>query len=549
MRELTAPPPVHRGIQTRVGVLVLAAALAPMTLLGWASVASLEGMRDALLREREALARSTAQQVEHGLREMLEALAAVPAGPDASAWIRGAQHDALRAAQLRSRLLSGAFLLDDRGAVLAEGRSPAPDLRESLSGCAAVRETIRAGVPRIVSPSGDLAARWRYAVVPLRAGTGETGLAAVGAIDVRSSDWSALLPSVTAGRGARSQLLDERGAVVAGTPIESAGRTDVVVSSSLTVLPWTVALTQPRSEMFATVADLQRRWLTIAPALAGLAVVFAWGVARSVKRPIAQLEAGAARIAAGDLLHPLPPLGEDEIGRLGRSFEAMRLALARDETRRRLLRKVISAQEEERKRIARELHDETCQTITALKMKLDLAAAGNGDAREERIADARGMATRSLDELHRIIFDLRPSILDDLGLLPAIRWMAQRNLSPHAIRLRCEFEELPLKLPFELEIAVFRAVQEAINNVVRHAGAESVLVQIAASRDTLEIDVEDDGSGFDPAEVGGPSATGRGLGILGMKERMELIGGTAEVSSSPGGGTHVSLRVPLPTEA
>jgi signal transduction histidine kinase len=254
---------------------------------------------------------------------------------------------------------------------------------------------------------------------------------------------------------------------------------------------------------------------------------------------LAALSEATSRIAAGDLTRPLPALGNDEIGSLGRSFEAMRLALAKDETRRLLLRKVITAQEEERKRIARELHDETCQTITALKMKLD--AAG--------MEDAQAMATRSLGELHRIIYALRPSILDDLGLLPAIRWMAQNVLSPRGVKVRCEFEELASRLPFELEIAVFRAVQEAINNVARHAEAETVLLEVAVNRNVLEIDIEDDGCGFDLLEVGGPSTSGRGLGILGMHERMELIGGASTVTSSRGSGTRVSLRVPLPAES
>jgi signal transduction histidine kinase len=343
---------------------------------------------------------------------------------------------------------------------------------------------------------------------------------------------------VALGRSARLQLIDEHGMVLAGEATPADGGEDVVVSSRLTVLPWRLVLSQPAAEIFAPVRALQRRLLVLAPTLAAVAALFAWGVARSVKRPLAQLETAAARIAAGDLTHPLPSMGDDEIGRLGRSFEAMRVALARDETRKRLLRKVISAQEEERKRIARELHDETCQTITALKMKLDLA--GN--------AEAQAMASRSLDELHRIIYDLRPSILDDLGLLAAIRWMAQRNLGPNGVQVRCEFEELTAHLPPDAEIAVFRAVQEAVSNVVRHAKAEKVLIEIAEERGILTIDVEDDGEGFDPAEVGGPQATGRGLGILGLHERMELIGGTAKVTSSPGAGTRVSLRVPMTSE-
>jgi signal transduction histidine kinase len=219
----------------------------------------------------------------------------------------------------------------------------------------------------------------------------------------------------------------------------------------------------------------------------------------------------------------------------------------RDELRGRLLRKVISAQEDERKRIARELHDETCQTIAALALRLD--AAKSGPTPEEnlaRIDEAMAMATRSLDELHRIIFDLRPSILDDLGLLPAIRWIAQRHLAPNGIQVRCEFDGMALKLPPETEIAVFRAVQEAFSNIVRHARADTVLVEASEAAGILEIAIEDDGMGFDVGAVGGPSASGRGLGLLGIRERLELIGGTATVDSSPGSGTRVVLRIPVP---
>jgi signal transduction histidine kinase len=359
--------------------------------------------------------------------------------------------------------------------------------------------------------------------------------AAVGLIDTGTASWAALVPSLDAGDSARMQLVDEKGRVLSGRPGPPT-RDDVAVEAHLTVLPWRLVLTQPEREVFAPVKELQRKLVILTPALAAVAGLFAWGVARSVKRPLVQLEAAAARIASGDLLHPVPPLGEDEIGRLGRSFEAMRTALARDEVRRKLLGKVIGAQEEERKRLARELHDETCQTITALKMSV----AG--------LPDAQAMADRSLDELHRIIHDLRPSVLDDLGLLAAIRWVAQRNLEPHGIQVRCEFDDLPPHLPAEIEIAVFRAVQEAVSNVARHAAADRVLIEFLASDHVLEVAVEDDGRGFVPADVAEGPGSGRGLGILGMRERMELIGGTTSVTSSPGAGTRVALRVPIPTE-
>jgi signal transduction histidine kinase len=538
MRDVAAAAPARRGIQTRLAVLVLVAALAPMVLLGWSSLTSLGMMRDALLREREALVASASHQVEHGARVMLEALAAVPAGPDGSTSIRAAQHDALWQAQLRSRLLVGAMVVDGEGNVLASGSDPDPATRAEIAVCDDVREAIRTGKPAVCRPAGGAKGLRRFAVVPLRGPTGRITVAAVGVLDLSDPAWAALVQPMPLAGSARLQLLDERGDVIAGCKAQGSAASDVVVSDRLTVLPWTLVLAQPAREMFAAVKALERRWLVMAPSLAGLAAVFAWGVSRSVKRPLAALSEATARIAAGDLTRPLPALGPDEIGSLGRSFEAMRLALAKDETRRLLLRKVITAQEEERKRIARELHDETCQTITALKMKLD--AAG--------MEDAQAMATRSLDELHRIIYDLRPSILDDLGLLPAIRWMAQRNLEARGVKVRCEFDELTSRLPFELEIAVFRAVQEAINNVVRHARAETVLLEVAVKRGLLEIDIEDDGVGFDVLEADGPSASGRGLGFLGMRERMESIGGASVVTSTPGDGTRVSLRVPIPTE-
>jgi signal transduction histidine kinase len=527
MPEAAAAAPVRRGIQTRLAVLVLVAALAPMLLLGWSSLTSLSAMRDALLHERRALVAGMSRQVERDVRGMLEALAAVTP-----------QGDSLRTAQLRSRLLAGVMLVDQAGAVVVLSADLDPSAPAELSRCAGLRQAIATGKPTVFGPAENGSAKRRFVAVPLRDGAGRSVAAAVGVLDLGDPSWSALLAPAALPASAHLQLRDERGDVLLGPANAYPSISDVVISERLTVLPWTIVVVQPARDAFAAVKTLERRWLVLAPSLAAIAAVFAWGVSRSVKVPLAKLNLAAARIAAGDLSRPLPPLGHDEIGRLGRSFEEMRQALAKDETRRRLLRKVITAQEEERKRIARELHDETCQTITALKMKLD--AAG--------MEDAQAMAARSLDELHRIIYDLRPSILDDLGLLPAIRWMAMRDLVPLGVQVRCEFEEPLAKLPFELEIAVFRAVQESINNVVRHARAETVLVEVATNGKVLEVDIEDDGEGFEAASLGEPTASGRGLGILGMRERMELIGGTSKVTSSPGKGTRVSLRVPIAAE-
>ncbi len=217
------------------------------------------------------------------------------------------------------------------------------------------------------------------------------------------------------------------------------------------------------------------------------------------------------------------------------------------------MRKVISAQEEERKRIARELHDETSQALTALAVGLEtaLATLPPGGSRE-RLEEARALAVRTLEDVHRLIFDLRPSVLDDLGLLSAIRWYADRHLAPLGIAVRCEFSGLGThaegvggRLPPQVETALFRAVQEAITNIAKHAQAETVLIQCALREGTLTIEVEDDGKGFDPSSLAGPVRAGRGLGLLGIRERVELLGGTVQIESSPGRGTRIALRVPV----
>ena len=130
-----------------------------------------------------------------------------------------------------------------------------------------------------------------------------------------------------------------------------------------------------------------------------------------------------------------------------------------------------------------------------------------------------------------------------------MRWYAARHLQPLGITVKCEFEDVESRVPQDVATAVFRIVQEALLNVARHAGAEDVLVQIAADEKTLLIEIEDDGKGFDPKSVVQPSETGRGLGLLGMRERVEILGGKMSLDSAPGEGTHMAFEIPIPEEA
>lgn len=309
---------------------------------------------------------------------------------------------------------------------------------------------------------------------------------------------------------------------------------------------WSIRVEQPLAETLGPIIWLRRLLVWSAILSCGFAILLAWGAAQSVRRPILRLTADAQRLARGDLKQPIAPAGLDEIGQLAAALEQMRKALVQDELLGRLLRKVIAAQEEERKRLARELHDETSQQLTALGMQLDLIGRelrADGLA-AARLRDTRQLVGRMVDDLHRVIYDLRPSMLDDLGLLPAIRWYAER-LTRRGVAVQFEFPEAPPDLTPEARIAVFRVVQEALSNVERHARAETVLVGCDVGPRELTIEVEDDGIGFDPEEMRQPRESGQGLGLLGMRERLALLGGTCVVESQPGNGTRVVVRVPL----
>lgn len=617
----------RRGLRTRIVLLMGVGILAPMATLGWASWVSLGELSRQLLAERQLLAKSVADHVEYVLSSHLEILQGVSSVPGVDLEDRNPvpERVALREAYLRSRLLERVVLLGRDGEVL--GGEP-PRSRGSPSpfgGLPVAEEAFRTGRPTISGLVADPAgARRLYALVPLRNWQGKVVGLVGGEIDPGSPRFSSLLQPFRFGEAGSADLVDSRGMVIATTDpgrlyMESDHRQfieglirerrqvvgtchschesgairgrvrEVMAFVPLSVAPWGISIRQPEAEAFSPVVALLRKILWLGPVLLAVALLFAWGAARSVRKPLAVLTEAAERIASGELANPIPALGEDEVGRLGRSLEGMRVALKeslegvaranqelerrveertreleglyrelreREEWRGQLLRKVISAQEEERKRIARELHDETSQALTALAVGLEtaLATLPPGGSRE-RLEEARALAVRTLEDVHRLIFDLRPSVLDDLGLLSAIRWYADRHLAPLGIAVRCEFsvpgthaEGVGGRLPPQVETALFRAVQEAITNIAKHAQAETVLIQCALREGTLTIEVEDDGKGFDPSSLAGPVRAGRGLGLLGIRERVELLGGTVQIESSPGRGARIALRVPVPGE-
>lgn len=555
----------RHGIRRRVALLVGVGALTPMALFAWVGWSRLGALSLRLLEERQALALSVARQVDQVLRDNLLGLAsaASPSGADAET------RTALRLTLLRSRYLEGVALLAAEGGVAFEDSRTGKPFGQRIRSLPALAEVFRSG-RQLVTPFDAEAGPRILMAVPVRDWEGRLSRVLCAVLDPQAPHVIGLLQVSVVGSGS-ADLVDGESRVVASSDPQRlgqaapVGRGEVTVSATLELAPWRLLLRQPESEAMAPVRSLRQTLLLIGLPLLAVALIFAWGAARSVTEPLAELGEAAERIASGNLETPVPALGEDEVGRLSRSFELMRQALwqsLEDLTQARellelrvtertrqlteIVSKLVTAQEEERKRLARELHDETCQTLAALGMKLDAALAEtSAEAVRSRLGEAKAFAGRTLAEVHRLIYDLRPSVLDDLGLLPAIRWLGEHNLEPLGIAVRCEIEEPPGRLTSQAETLLFRAVQEALQNVARHSGADSVLIQVAAQGGKLEVEIEDDGRGFDPASVAKPAPSGRGLGLAGMKERLALVGGSAQIDSAPGSGTRVVLTVPL----
>lgn len=221
----------------------------------------------------------------------------------------------------------------------------------------------------------------------------------------------------------------------------------------------------------------------------------------------------------------------------------------RDEVHSHLLQRVVTAQEEERKRLARDLHDGVGQTLGGVIAglgALQTRMERDGLPMHEQVGQMEGYTVQALEELHQLITDLRPTLLDQLGLLAALRWYANRYSEHFPISVEVKAEGAERRLPPEFEIVLFRIAQEALTNVVRHAGARqaAILLQTAAGKVRLEI--RDDGRGFDPQTVFAATGNERPWGLLGMQERAALVGGTVEISSQPGQGTTVRISIPLP---
>jgi signal transduction histidine kinase len=213
---------------------------------------------------------------------------------------------------------------------------------------------------------------------------------------------------------------------------------------------------------------------------------------------------------------------------------------AREELHR-LSTRLVSAQEEERRKLSRELHDEVGAAMAALLMEmgnLDSALPPGDTALHGRVQAVRKLAENNVGLVRNLSLLLRPPMLDDLGLVPALKWKAREVARRTGIKIRVDAEEVSEDLPDEHRTCVYRVVQEALHNATRHAGASHVTIQVRQEPARIRVLISDDGSGFEPRQE-------KGVGILGMEERVRNLGGKLHIESSPGHGARLTFELPL----
>jgi len=204
--------------------------------------------------------------------------------------------------------------------------------------------------------------------------------------------------------------------------------------------------------------------------------------------------------------------------------------------------RLLEVQEAERRYIAKELHDEIGQTLTSLKLSIDMLSRLPTENITDSLSDLQVAVGKLLSQVRNMSLDLRPSMLDDLGLLPALLWHFERYTSQTNIRVLFKHSGLDKRFIPEVETVAYRIVQEALTNVARHARVNEAAVQITTKQNNLIIQIEDKGIGFDLVTV---RADGGAAGLHGMEERLTLLGGKLTIKSSPGTGTRLTAKIPL----
>lgn len=610
-------------MQKRIGFLLVVTMGVILASLGVISYLRVQESIRISLEHRLALANMVGRYVDHVLESNLKRLYDISLSGriDFRDGDFEPERKALRAAAEYSIFTERILLLDKHGRVVIAHPHGERDGGTAVAAPWVIR-TLSDQKPVISDVETVERTRRRviYAMVPLKDRNGEVVGVACGEIDPTNYLLFQIIAAIPAAADTYIELIDSRGVIIASNDprrILSCGERyrilhglieaksasvlschrckenlsqarrgrDMLAFSPLSAAPWGVIVRDPEESVFFPSTRLRKGFIVLSVISILTAALLAAGLSRGIVRPIRSLIQASRRIAEGNLWEPVEVAGDEEIGALSRSFDEMRVKLAESlesirranvELERRvaertaelersreklalLLRGIINAEEEERKRIARELHDDTSQSLNATLIALDavsLQLPPDGPA-QARIAAVREQCMAMLKGIHRTIKDLRPPVLDDLGLASAIKWVLEKHIGergiPFTFSVEGDAEEIKARaaggLDFgRIELVLFRICQEAIINVSRHAEAKSVAVFLAFGEKGISMEIRDDGKGFDVRQaLESVKKDGRvGLGLLGMEERVALLSGRLTVWSEPGRGTRINVHVPVP---
>jgi signal transduction histidine kinase len=577
--------------------------------LGTFSALAVQSINESLqrtLQERLSTARIVATYLDQTLNNVLGVLRdTARAGDIADPTRFSSRATALRDALRESGIaVNSVYVLDSTGQVtLAEPADPGI-VGYSMSNYAEIKRNIDAGLPTvsglITKPLGETPTVL-FSVPIHDAGGAITGVLAC-SIDTEQSRIGAFAKGISVGKTGYVEVVDSNGIVVIrtspGSPpgdfessdhptrfaqLISTGQAtvgtchrchtttgnavqkkpDILAFAPLSTVPWGIAIRQSESEALYPTRQLELRLGILGVILLACTLVLLWAMLQNIVKPIRMLTNAANRLASNDYDAETPIQRGDEIGNLSEAFQKMRAevqksrremvsryqeAKSREQLRGQLLTSVIDAQEQERRRIARELHDEYGQTLTGLTMSIESVEASlppEQSRLKEKLAATKSSIGHALDDMRRLILDLRPPSLDELGLATAIKTYAQRNLGDADINVTVDTRSINGRFPQTLEVTLFRIVQEAVHNVAKHAAATNVSILLQKDGDKVVAVVQDDGRGFDTSAVLRAGAKGHSWGIIGMRERAALMGGTFNITSEKGRGTRLEVEIPI----
>jgi signal transduction histidine kinase len=335
-----------------------------------------------------------------------------------------------------------------------------------------------------------------------------------------------------------------------GTKYVQVGNSEHVVAySPIPSTGWALITEEDwQALVIPSLAATQMAPLVLVPAFI-LALFALWFGARQIVQPLQRLESKAAALAWGDFATIQDPVGGiSEVQHLQKELTEMANKLqAAQEGLHDYIGAITSAQEEERSRLARELHDDTIQAVIALKQRVQLAQKSVKDQNgRQSLRELEDLAERTVENLRRLTRALRPIYLEDLGLVTALEMLARETSQSHEFVVDFQHSGQERRLSREIELALYRIAQEGLNNIVRHAKAKHAILAIRYDEDVI-LDVIDDGIGFTVPKSPTDFARSGHFGLLGIRERADLMGARLEVKSEEGRGTRLSVRLPDPS--